>query len=479
MDSRKIRFGTDGWRGIISDDFTMERVRIVSQGVAEYLKGKTNKKSPLVVIGYDSRFMSDRFAAAAADIFSLNGIEVILAREMTPTPTVSTAVVKAGADLGIMITASHNPYYYNGYKIKGPFGGSATMDMVGEIEAYVKTVDRDPRDHETLSGNRSFRPGNITTDDLAGEYIEHALGQVDEDIIKGFGFGLLFEPMYGATQDIFNRILSRLGPGGVTLVHSEVNPGFGNINPEPIGDNLDEAVRVMKETGCSLGICLDGDGDRIGALGDGGNYISSHHIFAMVLRDLAVRRGLNGKVIKTVTTSSVIDRICAVNGLEMETTPVGFKYIGEKILEGGVIMGGEESGGLWSYGNIPERDGMIMGLRLLELICREKKTANQILDDIYSEYGFFDYQRTDYKIDANKKKKLIKKLGSGIPGILKNAGVREVITIDGYKYPLDEYNWVMIRPSGTESVVRIYSEGDSIESSRRLQDMGRTIMDEL
>jgi phosphomannomutase len=144
-----------------------------------------------------------------------------------------------------------------------------------------------------------------------------------------------------------------------------------------------------------------------------------------------------------------------------------------------VIMGGEESGGLWSYGNIPERDGMIMGLRLLELICREKKTANQILDDIYSEYGFFDYQRTDYKIDANKKKKLIKKLGSGIPGILKNAGVREVITIDGYKYPLDEYNWVMIRPSGTESVVRIYSEGDSIESSRRLQDMGRTIMDEL
>ncbi|MCD4669680.1 MAG: phosphoglucomutase/phosphomannomutase family protein, partial [Actinomycetia bacterium] len=257
----------------------------------------------------------------------------------------------------------------------------------------------------------------------------------------------------------------------------ELNPGFGGISPEPIGDNLNEAISLLKEKGCQFGICLDGDGDRIGALGDGGNYISSHHIFAIALRDLACRRGLKGRVIKTVTTSSIIDRICRKNGLELEVTPVGFKYIGEKILEGNVIMGGEESGGLWSYGNIPERDGMIMGLKLLEIICREGKSANQILEDIYEEYGFFDFQRTDYEINMEQKQKLVESLEKGIPQILKDGGAENVITTDGYKYPRDENNWVMIRPSGTEAVVRIYSEGDSAASSVRLQELGRKILD--
>jgi len=479
MNTQKIKFGTDGWRGVIAQDFTMDRVRMVTQGVCSYLQNTVKDKQPLVVIGYDTRFMSDRFAAAAADIFSLNDINVILSTEVTPTPTLSTAAVRRKADLGIMITASHNPYYYNGYKIKGPFGGSATMDMIADIEREVWDAAEDAGNIEALSGARRSKPGNITLEDFTDEYIQHAVSQVDMGIIRGFKFGLLFEPMYGATQDVFASILDRFRPAHVTRLHSEINPGFGQINPEPIGDNLNEAVQLLKDKGCQFGICMDGDGDRIGALGDRGNYISSHHIFAMVLRDLVCRRGLKGRVVKTVTTSSVIDRICRKNGLDLEVTPVGFKYIGEKILQGNVIMGGEESGGLWSYGNIPERDGMIMGLRLLEIICREKKTANQILEDIYSEYGFFDYQRTDYEIDSNKKKKLIKFLGSGIPRILKQAGAEDVVTIDGYKYPIDDSNWVMIRPSGTESVVRIYSEGDTPESSARLQEIGKTIMDSL
>ena len=273
------------------------------------------------------------------------------------------------------------------------------------------------------------------------------------------------------------RILSRFEAKNIVEIHAELNPGFGNLNPEPIGDNLNEAVEALKENKCQFGICLDGDADRIGALGEDGNYISSHHIFAMVLRDLAKRRKLKGRVIKTVTTSSIIDRICAKFGLELEITPVGFKYIGEKILEGGVIMGGEESGGLWSYGNIPERDGMIMGLRLLEIICREKKTPNQILADIYGEFGYFDFQRTDYEITMQQKEKLVLMLETGTPEILKDAGAGEAITIDGYKYPLDENNWVMIRPSGTEAVVRIYSEGQSSERSEHLQGLGKKIMD--
>jgi len=479
MSVQKIKFGTDGWRGVISEDFTMEKVRIVTQGVSNYLKKKIKDKIPLIVIGYDSRFMSDKFAAAAADIFSLNDIDVILSTEITPTPTLSTAVVKKKADLGIIITASHNPYYYNGYKVKGPFGGSATIDIISNIEKEISLVNEKLEKSKVFSSSIKSKPENITLDDFTGEYIKHVMSQVDMDIIKGFDFGILFEPMYGATQNIFPKILDRFKPTDVTYIHSTLNPGFGNLNPEPIGDNLNEAIGVLKENNCQFGVCLDGDGDRIGALGEDGNYISSHHIFAMVLRDLVCRSGLEGRVIKTVTTSSVIDRICKKNGLDLEVTPVGFKYIGEKILEGNVVMGGEESGGLWSYGNIPERDGMIMGMRLLEIICRERKTANQILSDIYDEYGFFDYQRTDYEIDEVRKKKLIKNLENGIPKLLKNAGAKEVITIDGYKYPIDEYSWVMIRPSGTETVVRVYSESDSLESSVQLQDLGKRIVDKL
>jgi len=477
MKSEEIKFGTDGWRGIISEDFTMDRVRIVTQGVSNYIKERTGGRKPVIVIGYDTRFMSDHFAAAAADIFSQNDISVILSSEITPTPAVSLAVVKRNADLGVMITASHNPYHYNGYKIKGSFGGSATMDIISSIEKEVGVVNDGPEKYGSLSSRGRSKPENITMKDFTDEYTSHVLKQIDTDIIKGFDFSLLFEPMYGASQDIFGDILLGFDPKNLVEIHSVLNPGFGNISPEPIGDNLNEAISLLKEKGCQFGICLDGDGDRIGALGDGGNYISSHHIFATVLRDLACRRGLKGRVIKTVTTSSIIDRICKKNGLELEVTPVGFKYIGEKILEGNVLMGGEESGGLWSYGNIPERDGMIMGLKLLEIICREGKSANQILKDIYEEYGFFDFQRTDYEINMEQKEKLVELLENGIPQILKDRGAEDVITIDGYKYLMDEYNWVMIRPSGTEAVVRIYSEGDSTASSATLQELGKRIMD--
>ena len=477
MEVKKIKFGTDGWRGIISDDFTMERVRIVTLGVCNYLKKVVAGRKPLVAIGYDTRFMSDHFARTTAEVFGANDIKVLLSTDITPTPTLSTAVVNRKADLGIMITASHNPYHYNGYKIKAPFGGSATMDIIDDVETEVGKVNSSYGRSGIPAEYIEAVPGNIIKESFTDEYIDHVLGQVDADTLKGFDLKLLFEPMYGASQEIFRRILSRFEAKNIVEIHAEMNPGFGDLNPEPIGDNLNEAVEALKENKCQFGICLDGDADRIGALGEDGNYISSHHIFAMVLRDLAKRRKLKGRVIKTVTTSSIIDRICAKFGLELEITPVGFKYIGEKILEGGVIMGGEESGGLWSYGNIPERDGMIMGLRLLEIICREKKTPNQILADIYGEFGYFDFQRTDYEITMQQKEKLVSMLETGTPEILKDAGAGEAITIDGYKYPLDENNWVMIRPSGTEAVVRIYSEGQSSERSEHLQGLGKKIMD--
>jgi len=481
MDKKIIKFGTDGWRGIIADDFIVENVKLVTQGVCEYLKRKTKGKNkpPRVIVGYDTRFLSDRFAKVAANVLGANDVETFISKKFIPTPVTSTAVVKAGADLGIMITASHNPYYYNGYKIKGPYGGSATMDIISEIEKMVNRGIEDGGFYRCYPDGGLDTKSNIKSIDFTEEYRNHILSLIDVDAVEGFKFGLLIDPMYGATQNIYRSILKALKPKKLVEVHAVLNPAFGNINPEPIGENLCDAIKKVREEQCKLAICLDGDGDRVAALGEDGNFISSHHIFAIVLHYLIRHRKLRGKVVKTVSTSSVIDRICSKYDLELIITPIGFKYISEQILKGGVIMGGEESGGIWVKGNIPERDGMLMGLILLEIMCREGKTINEILEDIYKDFGYFVYKRLDYEIGTEQKEALKALLSKEIPEILKKEGVEEVITIDGFKYMMQDGNWLMIRPSGTEAVVRIYAESNSEDKLNRLHSLGKKVIDSI
>jgi phosphomannomutase len=317
----------------------------------------------------------------------------------------------------------------------------------------------------------------VKTADFLTSYRENILGQVNADIIRGFDFGLLLEPMYGAARGIFKEIVETFNPGNLIEIHSVLNPAFGGINPEPIGDNLAEAKKILKEKKCRMAICLDGDGDRIALLGEEGNYISSHHIYAIVLWYLARIKKSKGRIIKSVNLSSIVDKICAKYNLELIETPVGFKYIAAEILRGGVIMGGEESGGLWAGGILPERDGMLMGLRVLEIICGLGMSVNQILDEIYNEFGYFVFDRTDYKISPAQKDRLKSLLERGIPETLKSAGAEKVITIDGYKYIMNDGSWIMIRPSGTESVVRVYTEGGSEEKTKYLQELGKKIID--
>ncbi len=479
MEKMNIKFGTDGWRAVIAEQFTFRGVKVVSQGVSNYLSKKAGgSKKPCVVLGYDTRFLSEKFAMAAAEVFALNDIAAYFSDRIIPTPVLSHAVVDRKADLGIMITASHNPYYYNGYKIKGPFGGSATMDIIREVEKEVDEVIKNTSKYERFLVD--FEGGDengIKKADFLSRYSEDILSQVDKDIISGFTFGLLFEPMYGASQGIFKDILEKLNASNVTEIHSIFNPSFGGINPEPIGDNLNEAREVLKNKNCKMAICLDGDGDRIAALGEDGNYISSHHLYSIFLWYLAHVKKMRGKVIKSVNLTSTIDKICAKYNLELVTTPVGFKYIGEEIIKGGVIMGGEESGGLWAGGSLPERDGMLMGLKLLEIICSLGKTVNQILDGIYNEFGYFVFDRIDYEVDLKQKRRLKSIMEKGIPKELEKAGVKNVITVDGHKYIMEDGGWIMIRLSGTESVVRIYTEGESKEKTNYLQDLGKKIID--
>ncbi len=478
MKEKVIKFGTDGWRGLIADEFTFKGVRIVSQAVSNYLKKKVpGNKKPFILLGFDTRFLSERFAQVTAEIFALNDITAHLSDRIITTPMLSYAVVERKADLGIMITASHNPYYYNGYKIKSPFGASATMDIITEVEKEVDEVLENTGKYEKLLNFKSAGGGTVKRVDLLTGYRENILGQVNKDVIRGFDFGLLLEPMYGAAQGIFKDILETFSPKNLAEIHSILNPSFGGINPEPIGDNLAEARDILKDKKYKMAICLDGDGDRIALLGEGGNYISSHHIYAIVLWYLASVKKVKGRVIKSINLSSIIDKICAKYNLELMETPVGFKYIAEEILKGGVIAGGEESGGLWAGGILPERDGILMGLKLLEIICSLGMTVNQILDEIYNEFGYFVFDRTDYKIGLQQKENLKSLLEEGIPGILKNAGAGDVVTLDGYKYIMDDGSWIMIRPSGTEAVVRVYTEGESEEKTKYLQGLGKKIID--
>ncbi|OQA20808.1 MAG: Phosphoglucomutase [Actinobacteria bacterium ADurb.Bin346] len=483
----EIKFGTDGWRGITGFDFVEDKIKIISAGLFEYLDEKKNiaaakksaKNPPKVVVGYDTRFLSDRFAKTAARVMSHFGLSVSLSDRFITTPMLSCAVLASKADLGVMITASHNPYYYNGYKIKGPYGGSATVDIIKVIEEKVNALNNN-RDARTMLNNIKYNNGcnNFSNADFSKTYRDYVMGLVDIEVIKqSLDFPVVVDPMYGAGQATLKNIIENLSSSKVHEIHSCLNTSFGGLNPEPIGDNLADAVKAVKGKKCMLALCLDGDGDRIGAIGENGNFISSHHIFAILLNYLVKTKNLSGRVIKTVSTSSIIDRICIKYGLELLVKPVGFKYIGEEILKGGVLMGGEESGGLWINGYMPERDGMYMSLMLLEILCREKKSANEILKDIYNEFGYFIYKRADYEVENDRKDRLSALLSKKIPDALVNEVSAEPLLIDGYKYILKDGSWIMIRPSGTEAVVRIYAESNTSEKLEYLHCIGKKILD--
>ena len=484
-----IKFGTDGWRGIIAREFTFENVLLISQGISNYLKSKVNLKGkiPKVVIGYDTRFMSDLFAESAAQIFSGNEIITELSETFIPTPVLSNAVVSREADLGIMITASHNPYIYNGYKIKGPYGGSATMDIINDIENFVNDGINDGslkqkielinknKDNKDIKDNNNYN-SYFKKDNFLPDYKKNITNLINIEFLKKVNFDVLIDPMYGAGQGIYFSILKDFNSDNHYYeIHNIFNPSFGGINPEPVGLNILEAINFIKQNKIKAGICLDGDADRIGAIGEDGNFVSSHHIFAIVLRDLIKNKKTTGRVIKTVTTSSIINRIAEKNNLKLLITPVGFKYIAEEIIKGNVLMGGEESGGLWANGNIPERDGMLMGLKLLEIMAKENKTLNQILHEVYKEYGYFVYERNDYEMEIKERDKLKSLLELKIPSIIERQKIKEVITIDGFKYVFDDNSWLMIRPSGTEAVVRVYAESYNEKRLKELLKIGKEV----
>lgn len=459
-----IQFGTDGWRAVIAEDFTFANLAKVAQATAEVWKRQridgTQKK---VIIGYDRRFLSADFAMRTAEVFAGNGFEVILARDAVPTPAVSYHVKTRRAIGGVMITASHNPPKFNGFKIKAHFGGSADSTLCRKVEAKL---DRRP---VKFADPRNQK---IKIKDLTKTYFKALVKLVDFDWIAKSQTKFAHDALYGVGAGCFDQILADTSCQ-VTTLRGEPNPGFGGIHPEPIPSNYKASSVYLKQHPHDLCLVTDGDADRIGGMDGKGNPLTTHQIICLLLRHFVINRRSAGRVIKALTTTSMVDKMCAAFGLPLVETGVGFKYICAEMLRGNVLLGFEESGGIGFPRHIPERDGILAGLMLLEMLAMEKKPLPALLAQLETEYGTHRYARIDEPFPLEKMQELMASCAANPPKSLLGSPLVEVKTFDGVKYIAQSGAWLMLRGSGTEPVLRIYAESDSDVNTRKMLQVGR------
>ena len=465
----RITFGTDGWRGVIARDFTFDNLSLVAQATMDYLRREQLAAQGLVV-GYDRRFLSREFAERVAEIAAGNSIRVWLTDRYTPTPAVSWAVHELKAGAGVMITASHNPPAYNGFKVKEFFGGSARPATTKILEQMVDENRAQGRPVEAVPFARALADGTVSVMDATASYCRQLARYVDLELIRAARLAVAVDPMFGAGAGILPNLLP-----GCTEIHGEYNPAFGGQPPEPTEEHLTELAALVTSGACTVGLALDGDADRIGAVDETGEFFSSHRIFTVILRHLVERKKLSGCVVKTVSTTRMIDLLAAKYGFPLFETPIGFKHICELMLEHDILMGGEESGGLGVKGHIPERDGILMGLLLLEAMAMSGKGLRQLLDETMDEIGHFSYHRLDLPIDNVAKEQLIARLQSGGLTTIAGRQVAEENFKDGFKFIFGDGSWLLIRPSGTEPVLRLYSEAGEQAVVDELLRAGRQI----
>ena len=465
-----IKFGTDGWRGIIADDFTVDNVRLVTQAVCEWVTASGQPGSGIVV-GYDRRAQSEVFAQAVAEVVVANGKTVYLSDRECSSPAVSFACRYYGASVGLMITASHNPPRFNGLKIKAHYGGSATPEMIAQIEGCLRSLIRSGAAPRVLKNP-------VATLDIAAPYLAHCGRFVDLERVRAAGFKVVVDPMHGSGAGYLTGLLQAAGID-VTEIRSERNPVFGGVNPEPIAENMNALFTAVTASGADVGICLDGDADRLGACDSQGRFVDCHRLFSVLLRHLYEERGWRGGVVRTVSTTRVLDKLCALYGLPLTETPIGFKYICEKMLEEDILIGGEESGGIGVKNHLPERDGVLMGMLLLEAMAVKGKRLEDLIDDIFEIVGRHEYTRNDLHPPQEKMHSIISALQSFKETEFAGAPLAGIVRKDGTRMDFVDGSWLLLRPSGTEPVVRVYAEAPTQARAQELVARGVALVNEV
>lgn len=466
-----IRFGTDGWRGVIADDFTFENVARVGDGAARYLGTEESSCGP-VVIGYDRRFLSNRFADCLAEVLTAYNIKVELAKEPLPTPALAFWVHYRKAPLGLMVTASHNPPQFNGVKIKTTAGCSAPKELTERIERYVNSY-QGPISRRSLQ--EAEAKGLLNRCDPSGQYARQLLNLVDVEAIRKAKLKVVADSMHGSAGTYLPAILERAGIEVVPMRHEE-NPGFGGVNPEPIEANLEALRHRVQEVGAHLGIAVDGDGDRVGAVAPDGSFVNPHQIFALLLRHLVENQGKRGEVVRTVSTTQMIDHLCRHYNLKLHEVPIGFKHIAALMLERDVLIGGEESGGIGIRGHLPERDGTLSALLLLEMMAKTGKGIMELRSDLFDLVGEHQYGRIDLHFTGSEGREAVAEITEKPPAQIGDRKVCDTNNRDGIKLFFQGGGWLMLRASGTEPVVRIYAEAASKDAVSQLLSEGERLL---
>ncbi|MEA3442278.1 MAG: phosphoglucomutase/phosphomannomutase family protein [Chloroflexota bacterium] len=466
-----IKFGTDGWRAIIAEDFTFDNVRICAQGVADYLRRSGFEEKGLV-IGYDTRFASEDFAAAAAEVIAGNDIKVHLCLKPAPTPVISyttTATKSAGA---IIITASHNPGSWNGFKYKTQDGTSAPGEVTGEMERdiaglAIKQVKR-------LALERALKKGLVDYLDPFPAYSEQLSRLIAIEELRRQKLKIIVDSMYGAGIG-YTRTLLQKGNMEVREIHAERNPLFPGIQPEPIAKNLGQLSKLILEQKADVGFATDGDADRIGIIDEKGNFLNQHQVFALLCLYLLEVRGERGAIVKTLTSTNMLSLLGKIFDVPVYETAVGFRYVAPVMMRENALIGGEESGGYGFRGHIPERDGILAGLYFLDFMGKTGRTPSQLLDYLYSKVGPHYYDRSDFHFPASRRRAIMDRLASVSPGSLAGVEVARMDTTDGFRFWLRDDSWLLVRFSGTEPLLRIYAEAESQSKVRELLSEGKKL----